>query len=65
MDRSFAQQLAVFAAIFLGLQIGFDLWQGITITPQVFLMRLVSALVITAIYGLLIRVFRKRNERGE
>ncbi len=65
MDRSFAQQLAVFAAIFLGLQIGFDLWQGIAITPQVFLMRLVSALVITAIYGLLIRVFRKRNERGE
>ncbi|TNF57252.1 MAG: hypothetical protein EP307_14285 [Rhodobacteraceae bacterium] len=65
MDRSLVQQLAVFAAIFLILQIGFDLWQGVAITPEVFLMRLAGALVATGVYGFLIRVFRKRNERGE
>ncbi|MFY9210251.1 MAG: hypothetical protein WAO69_03910 [Aestuariivita sp.] len=65
MTQGFAQQLLVFAAIFLCFQLGFDLLQGLSITPGVFLSRLGTTIIATAIYGLLSWWLRKRSNREE
>lgn len=65
MNRGFAQQLAVFAAIFLLLQIGLDWMQGVQITLGVFLTRLLGALIATAIYGAIVMWLSNRKKGGE
>ena len=65
MDRSFVQQLFVFAAIFLVLQLGFDLMQDVPITPGVFLSRLITTILATAFYGALTLWLKKRRERKD
>jgi len=65
MDRSFIQQIAVFAAIFLILQIIFDVVQGVPLTPGVFLSRLITTIIATAFYGALTLWLKKRKERKE
>lgn len=65
MDRGFVQQLFVFAAVFLILQIGIDLLQGTPITPQVFLGRLILTLIATVLYGVLTLWLKKRKERED
>ena len=65
MGQGFAQQLAVFAAIFLCLQLGLDLMQGQTITPGVFLSRLGATILATALYGFVVWWLKKRKEPEE
>lgn len=65
MDRSFVQQLFVFAAIFLILQLGLDLMQDVPITPGVFLSRLITTILATAFYGALTLWLKKRRERKD
>jgi hypothetical protein len=65
MDKGFVQQLCVFAAVFLILQVGIDLLQGTPITPQVFLGRLIMTLIATGLYGALTLWFKKRKERED
>ena len=65
MDRKFTQQLVVFAAVFLCLQLVFDLMQDIAITPGVFLSRLITTLVATAFYGLVTWWLKKRKNSEE
>ena len=65
MDIKAAQQIAVFAAIFLIFQIGFDWMQGAAITPGLFLSRLVTTFVATVIYAVLVLWLKKRNEPEE
>lgn len=65
LDRKYIQQIIVFAAIFLAFQVGFDLIQGITVTPGLFLARLITTLMATAIYAALTLWLKKRKERGD
>ena len=65
MDRRILQQLFVFAAIFLVLQVGLDLAQGIAVTPAVFASRLITTVIATAVYAVLLMWLKKRKERGD
>jgi len=65
MDRNFFQQMAVFAAIFLVLQIVFDLIQSVPITPDVFLSRVLITILATLFYGALSLWLKKRKERRD
>ena len=65
MDRNFIQQMFVFAAIFLVLQLGFDLFQNVPITPVVFLSRAITTILATVVYGALTLWLKKRKEPKE
>ena len=65
MDRSFIQQIFVFAAIFLVLLLAFDLFQNVPITPGVFLSRMITTILATAFYGALTLWLKKRREPKE
>ncbi len=65
MDKSFVQQVSVFAVVFLSLQVGFDLLQDAPITSQIFLSRLIMTLIATALYGALTLWLKKRKERKD
>ncbi len=65
MDKGFVQQLCVFAAIFLAIQIGFDMMQGLPITPAVFLSRVITTAMATAIYGAFSLWLKKRKDRKD
>ncbi len=65
MDKGFVQQVFVFAAVFLSLQVGFDLLQDAPITSQVFLNRLIMTLIATSLYGALTLWLKKRKERKD
>ena len=65
MNQHSAQQLFVFAAIFLCLQLGFDLMQGAPVTPGVFLSRLAVTLIATACYGLITWWLKQRKKPEE
>jgi len=65
MDKGFVQQRIVFAAIFLILQIGLDLLQGVPITVAVFASRLITTVLATAFYGAITLWLKKRRERKD
>ena len=65
MDRSFVQQMIVFAAIFLILQVGLDLAQGVPLSPGVFLSRLITTAIATGLYGALTLWLKKRRQRKD
>ena len=65
MDKGFVQQLFVFAAIFLVLQLGLDLLQDVPITPAVFLSRVITTAIATAFYGALSLWLKKRKDRKD
>ena len=65
MDKGFVQQVFVFAAVFMSLQVGYDLLQDAPITGEVFLSRLILTLIATALYGVLTLWLNKRKERKD
>jgi hypothetical protein len=65
MSKGMMQQLFVFAAIFLVLQVVLDLMQGVAITPAIFASRLIVTVIATAVYGVLLIWLKKRKERRD
>ena len=64
MSREVKQQIIVFAAIFLLIQLGFDLLQGVPISLPIFGRRVLTTLVATALYGVFL-IWRSKRTKGE
>lgn len=65
MDRSFIQQMFVFAAIFLLLQVVFDVMQSRSVTASGFFGQLITTVLATVCYGALTLWLKKRKEGKE
>ena len=63
MDAKFVQQMAVFAAIFLLCQVGFDWIQGRAVSMRSFGGMLIVTGIVTAVYAGFVTLMNKRRNR--
>ena len=65
MTRAIRQQILIFAAMFMMLQVGLDWAQGNTLSPERMVGLIGSTLVATVIYAAYLWWRHKRNTKGE